>query len=60
MKRRAEFMFMPTMEEMAETSSLMEERFHLPRFAMAVDGMMVRFSEAPSSRGGELSKKNFV
>ena len=46
-KRRADFMFMPSMEEMAETSSLMEERFHLPRFAMAVDGMMVRFSEAP-------------
>ena len=47
MKRRSEFIFMPSREEMAETSSMMEERFHLPNFAMAVDGMMVRFSEAP-------------
>ena len=46
-KRRADYMFMPSTEEMVETSTMMQERFHLPRFAMAVDGMMVRFVEAP-------------
>ena len=36
-KRRADYMFMPSTEEMVETSTMMQERFHLPRFAMAVD-----------------------
>ena len=47
LKRRADYTFMPSTEEMVETSTMMQERFHLPRFAMAVDGMMVRFVEAP-------------
>ena len=38
---------MPKNDEMEDTSQRMLNRFHLPRFAMAVDGMMVRFSEAP-------------
>ena len=31
---------MPSNEEMKETSDSMLERFHLPRFSKAVDGMM--------------------
>ena len=46
-KRKQDFIFMPTVQEMEDTSSEMLERFHLPRFSMAVDGMMVRFVEAP-------------
>ena len=46
-KRKQEFIFMPTVQEMEDTSAQMLGRFHLPRFSMAVDGMMVRFVEAP-------------
>lgn len=46
-KKRAEFIYMPGIEEMEETSQKIMERFKLPRFAMAVDGMMTRFEEAP-------------
>lgn len=45
--RRAQFISMPDIQEMEETSQKMLERFGLPRFAMAVDGMMARFEEAP-------------
>lgn len=45
--RRDQFIFMPTYDQMADTSERMLEKFHLPRFAMAVDGMMARFCEAP-------------
>ena len=46
-RRKQEFIFMPSVQEMEDTSAEMLERFHLPRFSMAVDGMMVRFVEAP-------------
>ena len=46
-KRRAEFIYMPDTEEMEQTSQSIMERFQLPRFSMAVDGMMTRFEEAP-------------
>ena len=46
-KRRAEFIYMPDTEEMEETSQNIKERFGLPRFSFAVDGMMTRFEEAP-------------
>ena len=46
-KRRAEFIYMPSIEEMEETSQRIMERFKLPRFSMGVDGMMTRFEEAP-------------
>ena len=42
-----QFVKMPKTDEMEDTSQRMLNRFHLPRFSMAVDGMMVRFSEAP-------------
>ena len=58
-KRRADFMFMPSTEEMVETSTMMQERFHLPRFAMAVDGMMVRFVEAPRGLPQGMHKQQF-
>ena len=45
--RKAQFISMPDIQEMEETSQKMLERFGLPRFAMAVDGMMARFEEAP-------------
>ena len=45
--RKAQFISMPDIQEMQETSQKMLYRFGLPRFAMAVDGMMARFEEAP-------------
>ena len=37
---------MPNAEEMSKSSERMYERFKLPGFALAVDGMHVRFVEA--------------
>jgi hypothetical protein len=41
------FLKMPSEEEMEATAGRMMDRFHLPRFALAVDGMMVKFDNAP-------------
>jgi len=41
------FLKMPSMEEMEATAGRMMDRFQLPRFALAVDGMMVKFDSAP-------------
>ena len=41
------FIFMPTVDQMEDTSQQMFQRFHLPRFGMAVDGVQVRFQDAP-------------
>jgi DDE superfamily endonuclease len=38
---------MPTIEEMEMTSRRMCDKYHLPGFAYAVDGMFVRFDGAP-------------
>ena len=46
-KLRPEYIFMPSTEEMETTSAMMLERFGLPRFSMAVDGMVVPFVDAP-------------
>ena len=46
--RRADFIYMPGIAEMEETSQRNLVRFKLPRFSMAVDGMMARFELAPS------------
>ena len=46
-KLRQEYIFMPSAEEMETTCAMMLERFGLPRFSMAVDGMMVPFVDAP-------------
>ncbi len=45
--RKAEFIRMPSEEEMRRTAQRMEEKFNLPRFAFAVDGVMVRFDYEP-------------
>ena len=44
---RNEFIFMPSIREMENTADKMWHRFHLPRFALAVDGVMLRFQDAP-------------
>ena len=46
-RRRSQFISMPTVEQMEDTSGRNLERFSLPRFALAVDGMMVRFCDSP-------------
>ena len=38
---------MPTYEQMEATAQRMEEKYHLPRFAYAVDGVVVRFDYKP-------------
>ena len=45
--KRGQFIRMPTVGEMEATSQRMFERFNLPRFAMGVDGVQVRFQDAP-------------
>ena len=46
-RKRNQFIFMPNAAEMEKTAANMLERFKLPRFALAVDGMVARFQEAP-------------
>ena len=46
-KRKSEFIYMPSVDEMLSTAERMHDRFKLPRLAYAVDGMQVRFSDAP-------------
>ena len=45
--KRNQFIYMPTVAQMEDTSVRMSERFHIPRFGMAVDGVQVRFQDAP-------------
>ena len=42
-----EFVFMPDTDQMTATSERMYNKFSLPRLAYAVDGMQVRFAQAP-------------
>ena len=46
-RRKSDFIYMPGVDEMLSTAERMQERFKLPRLAYAVDGMQVRFSDAP-------------
>ena len=46
-KRRADYLRMPSAQEMEATAQRMQERFGLSRFAFAVDGVYIRFEEAP-------------
>ena len=46
-EHKNKFLKMPSEEEMEATAVRMMDRFHLPRFALAVDGMMVKFDNAP-------------
>jgi hypothetical protein len=51
--KRGQFIFMPTVTQMEETSRRMFERFHLPKFGLAVDGVQVRFQDAPRKLPGD-------
>ena len=44
---RRQYIFMPTNDEMHETAEKMLQRFKLPRFALGVDGVMLKFESAP-------------
>ena len=44
---RKDNIYMPTNSEMDDTSQRNLERSKLPRFALGVDGVMIRFEEAP-------------
>jgi hypothetical protein len=44
---KSQYIHMPTNREMAETAQRMPDRFELPRFAFAVDGVVVKFDSAP-------------
>ena len=46
-KRKGEFIFMPNADTMQKTAERMQDKFSLPRFAFAVDGCQVRFTNAP-------------
>ena len=46
-KRKAEFINMQEVDGMHETARRMFDKYKLPRFSMAVDGMQVPFREAP-------------
>ena len=46
-RKKEDFICMPNADEMQKTAERMYERFRLPRLAFAVDGMHVRFPEAP-------------
>jgi hypothetical protein len=46
-KRKSEFIFMPNVDKMLDTAQRMYDKFKLPRFAYAVDGVQMRFSDAP-------------
>jgi hypothetical protein len=44
---KAHFIRLPTTLEMEETAARLEERFHLPRFAFGIDGVVMIFDGAP-------------
>ena len=58
-RRKSEFITMPSVAQMEETSQRMFEKFKLPRFACAVDGMQVPFSDAPRNIPANKTKQMF-
>ena len=44
---RNQYIFMPTNNEMQETAERMFQIYKLPRFALGVDGVMLKFEAAP-------------
>jgi hypothetical protein len=50
---------MPTNREMAATAQRLERRFHLPGFAFGVDGVVVKFEEAPRAIPEGTVKQDF-
>ena len=58
-RRKNQFIFLPDVNQMEETAQRMFDKFKLPRFAMAVDGMQVRFNEAPRKIPANKTKQQF-
>ena len=50
---------MPTVAEMEATAQRMLEKYHLPRFAFAVDGVFTKFQEAPRNLPPGKHKQQF-
>jgi hypothetical protein len=50
---------MPSEEQKQATAARMMDRFQLPRFAYAVDGMMVRFDSAPRNFPNTIGLQDF-
>jgi hypothetical protein len=44
---KAQYIRMPTTQEMEETANRLEAQFHLPRFAFGIDGVVMKFDGAP-------------
>jgi len=58
-KRKPDYVKMPTETERQETAYRMFTRFGLPRFAYAVDGTLLKFSEAPRKLPPNKHKQQF-
>ena len=58
-RRKNEFIAMPNVDQMSQTAEKMYQRFKLPRFSFAVDGMQVRFTEAPRRIPANKTKQMF-
>ena len=56
---RNEYIFMPSHAEMEATAERNLQRFHLPRFALGVDGVMLRFQEAPRKLPDDKHQQQF-
>jgi hypothetical protein len=58
-EHKAAHLKMPSEEQMQATAARIMERFELPRFAFAVDGMMVRFDLAPRNVPANINLQDF-
>jgi hypothetical protein len=56
---KAQFIRMPTNQEMAETAQRLLDKFHLPDFAFGVDGVVVKFDGAPRNIPRRTVKQDF-
>ena len=56
---RNEYIYMPSHAEMEATAQRNLERFDLPRFALGVDGVMLRFQEAPRKLPDDKHQQQF-
>jgi hypothetical protein len=44
---KAQYIRMPTMQVMEETANCLEAQFHLQRFALGIDGVVMKFDGTP-------------
>ncbi len=59
-QHKTKFLKMPSEEQMHATAAFMMNRYHLPRFAYAVDSMFVRFDNAPQNIPPPLPRKTLT